>query len=380
MKKLFMVMLLSVLLLTGCLPNVDQQDEVVTEGENENSDETAIVPKNQISDSYYRTLTPFKPSATRGLTVSNMNSRYNSDELEEGLFRIAQQTFSTDKYIFQEGQYIDKETVTNWLGRLSEDNPAGLNPELPDKDKYTKEDFENNPLYLAHILEHNYLVMSDENKVKMSGMAIGLALNTVYYFRTYNDDGTINNHQVTIDQEKMESEGKKIAQTIISRLRQMEGLENITITIGLFAQEDRNSIVPGNYFAYAVSNKGHNLEWRELEERYVLFPSGDAAKDFMDDSNRFSYFQDQVNKYFPDHNGIVGKGLYINDNLRFLSIDITMQFNGKAEVIGFVQYVAGLLVEHYPNISTEVTIKSVNGQEALILFDSDMEEPFVHVY
>jgi len=381
MKRILLALILPVFFLAGCLPNMNQQVEVVPEGNEDNTEETAIVPKYQISDEYYRTLTPFKPSAARGLTISRMNSRFNIDELEEGLFRIAQQTFPTEDYIFQEGQYLDEATVTRWLGRKSSDNEEGLNPTLPNRGKNynTKEDYENNPLYLAHILEHNYLVMSD-NKVKLGGMAIGLALNSVYYFRVTYNDGTIDNFSVKIDEDKIESEGKKLAATIISRIRQMEGLENIPITIGLYSQEEKDSIVPGNYFAYAISKKGNDLEWHNWNEQYVIFPSSEAKKNHQDDSNRFALFQDQVNKYFPDHNGIVGKGLYVNGNLQLLNIDITFQFHGKAELIGFVQYVAGLLVEHYPNIATEVNIKSVNGQEALILLDNTMDEPFVHIY
>ncbi len=58
-----------------------------------------------------------------------------------------------------------------------------------------------------------------------------------------------------------------------------------------------------------------------------------------------------------------------------------MQFFGKAEVIGFSQYVAGLINQYFEEYWTvEVKVKSVNGQEALILMEPDMKEPFVHIY
>ena len=77
------------------------------------SEEKAIIPKYKISDEYYRTIFPFKASEARGLVVNNLNTRYDIIEFETGLMRVAQNTFEPDKYLFQEGQYLKKETVSS---------------------------------------------------------------------------------------------------------------------------------------------------------------------------------------------------------------------------------------------------------------------------
>ena len=69
------------------------------------------------------------------------------------------------------------------------------------------------------------------------------------------------------------------------------------------------------------------------------------------------------------------------NEIQQLAIEVNMEFNGKAELIGFTQYVTGLLVEHFPNyMNLQVSISSINGQEALIVRDAGAEKPFVHIY
>jgi len=66
-----------------------------------------------------------------------------------------------------------------------------------------------------------------------------------------------------------------------------------------------------------------------------------------------------------------------------LSIEIPIQFYGEAEALGFTQFVAGKVMEHFPpnnTSSVQVSITSVYGPEALIVRDVDAEEPFIHIY
>ena len=42
---------------------------------------------------------------------------------------------------------------------------------------------EKSPIYLAHILEHDYLIKGDNEKVSLGGVVIGLALNSVHYYQ-----------------------------------------------------------------------------------------------------------------------------------------------------------------------------------------------------
>jgi protein involved in sex pheromone biosynthesis len=390
MKRLSIFFMATLILLTACTPNFGKQEEVVQENNN-NKDEKAIIPKYKISDSFYSTLLPFKASDSRGLVVDRLNTRLDSDEFEEGLLRIAQNEFSTEEYVFQDGAYLDRETISKWLQRKytkdqlkelgkTEDENVGLNPMLDTNQKDLHKAHEESPIYLAHILEHNYLIKENDNKVKLGGVVIGLALNSVHYYQTEQFGPEFNNK---IDHKKIEAEGKKIAQEVVKRLRQMEGLKEVPIVVGLFKQESKNSIVPGNFFAYSTVKKGSSSlgDWKKIEEKYYVFPSTQAEEDHREDVAAFTYFKQDIEDYFPNYSGVVGKAFYIGKELQKLEIDITIQFKGKAETIGFAQYVTGLIMKYFPkHWVIEVKVGSISGQEALIIRTPNQDQPFVHIY
>ena len=173
MRKYSILGMLLILLLAGCAPGFDDEEEVVKDSKDK--EETAIIPKYKISDEYYQTILPFEPSKARGLVVSNLNTRYDIEEFENGLMRLAQTQFDPDDYLFQEGQVLDSSTISSWLNRkytksqlkekeLKASENVGLNPVDSGEGDIDKRN-EENPIYLAHILEHNYLLKTKDNKV-----------------------------------------------------------------------------------------------------------------------------------------------------------------------------------------------------------------------
>lgn len=387
MKKILLV-LCSSFLLAACAPNFDKKEEIVQE--TDKSSEKAIIPNYKISDSYYRTILPFKSSEARGLVVENLDTRFDINEFETGLMRMAHDTFSPDKYFFQEGQYLDGKTISNWLQRkltpeqLAEEKKEnkdfkniGLNPMNPGKGSLEDQN-KKNPIYLAHILEHDYLVKNGD-KVELGGISIGLALNSVHKY--VQEQGYP--REVKLDSDEIEKHGKEIAKEVVTRLRKMKGLESVPIVIALFKQEASNSITPGNFIAKTTvsANDTHIGDWEKVDEDYVVFPSTEATKNYREDAMRLDEFRSNIEKYFPNYTGVIGKGFYQDGHLKSLSITIPMQFYGKAEVIGFTQYVTGLIMEQFPNyLSVQVYISSVSGPESVIVRDAGEEEPFVHIY
>jgi CamS sex pheromone cAM373 precursor. len=372
-------MLLFVLLAGGCVPSNNNGEQIIEEGKNEEQ-KTVRVPKYQISDSYYKVIAPFEPSDTRGMVLNNLSTRYDSDAFEEGLLRIAQKRFSTDEYLFRDGKYIDAKTVKEWLSRKSANendggSPNGLNPALEEN---SKAGYEKSPKYLAHLLEHDYLLRTKDNKVKTGGVVIGLALNSVYTYSVNGESG-----EVKISDAKLKEEGKRMANEVLKRLRHgnEEDLKSVPIVIALYKQREKTAVIPGNFIAYGVSEKGTELEWEDVNEEYVLFPSDDAMRKYRGDAEMFSRFQDEITSYFPNYNGIVGRGLYIDEKLVKLKIDIHYEFYGKAETIGFAQYIGGLVGQMLPgDADIEVRVESLEGPEALIIKNEDRDEPFVYIY
>lgn len=389
MKKLSMVALSLVFLLSACAPNFQKQEEVV-QHKDKDTKEKAIIPKYRISDEYYRTIMPFEPGAARGLVVNNLNTRYDISEFETGLMRIAQNHFDPDKFVFKEGQYLEKDVVRGWLNRkytkeqlkerkMDESENIGLNP-VDSGQGDAKKRNEKNPIYLAHILEHDYHVKGEKDTYYLGGVVIGLALNSVHYYETIKDGPTF---ERKIPRDELEREGKKIAAEIMKRIRNIENLDKVPVTIALFEQASKSSIVPGNFFAYANVGKGSSSigSWEKVNEKYYLFPSPEATKEHRDDVTFFQNFKQDVEDYFPNYNGVIGKAFYAENQLQELSITIPIQFYGKAEAVGFTQYTTGRVMKHFPSyVSVQVNIQSVNGPEALIVRKAEQEEPFVHIY
>jgi protein involved in sex pheromone biosynthesis len=395
LKKVMVMLLAGCLFLSACAPSFGDQEEIVNETEDK-STEKAIIPKYNISDSYYKMILPFKEGKARGLVAENINTRLDIDEFETGLMRVAQDEFSPDNHLYQEGQYLDEKTVREWLGRKLEGDKLkeaqvkakanketfkneGLNPIASTEGDYIQQN-ENSPIYLAHMLEHNYLVRKSENTVELGGVVIGLALNSVHYYREAVGEPQ---REYVIDPQKLEAEGKKMAEEVIKRVRSQKGLENVPVVIALYKQAPKSSIVPGSFIASTVVDGGSNQigKWDSIDEEYVFFPSPQGTEDYREDANLFERFKQDIDEFFPNYTGVIGKAFYKGEEMQELKIDIPMQFYGKSEVIAFTQFVTGKVVDYFPDyVSVEVNINSTSGQEALIVRKPGQEKPTVHIY
>ncbi|MFJ7952003.1 CamS family sex pheromone protein [Lysinibacillus sp. NPDC096418] len=368
--------LVAAAMLVGCVPAAKEDTELAKDTQQEKA-ETTIIPKDQIDDTFYKTLTPYKESASRGLIVSNIYTKYDIKEVEKGLMRLSQNEFDTDNYFFQEGQYLAESTITKYLKRSSQDE-AGLNPptteSMPAEERATKA-----PIYLAHIVEQNYLTKTNDNKVKLGGISIALAMNSIYY---YQKEKYGEYYEEPIDEAELVKQGKKMATEIVSRLRSRDELKDVPIVVGLYKQQARNKIIPGSYFSYGVAKAGQNDigDWQGIDEEYVMFPTDDSKDVYREVSHNFKNFKQDVDKYFSNYTSVVGTGFYQNKKIQKLKIEIPIQFFGTTEVIGFTQYLMGVLIKQFDNINVEVSITSVNGPEALIVKEANDRDPFVHIY
>lgn len=381
--------LLAAMMLAACTPSITPETELTQESDSAQEVETTIIPNMQLSDQFYRTLIPYKESASRGLVVSNIYTKYDMKEVETGLMRISQNYFDTEKYYFQEGQYLDADTLKYWLARPNQTTDKGpdyqgLNPSSIDEK--TGEEMDPTvkateaPVYLAHIVEQNYLTKTDDNKVKLAGVSIGLALNSIYY---YQKEQYGEFYEQKIDEKELVAEGKKIAQEVVNRLRARTELADIPIAVALFKQEERNSIVPGSYLSYNFADSGKTAlgDWQDINEKYVTFPMNSPEDVYRDMNSKFLNFKQDVDKYFSNFTSVFATGFYQNKGIQKLDIEIPIQFYGTAEITGFTQYITGLMLNHLPlDLNITVSITSVNGPEVLIIKEPNDNEPFVHIY
>lgn len=400
MRRFILALMSVFVVMAGCAPNYNNEEEIVQETD-EAEQVRVIAPSYNISDEEYKVLLTenegFDPGEARGVIVDQIANRLDINELETGLMRHSKDVFDPDDYYFQSGQYVTDEMIYDWLERKMtdeqveqyfEENPdsrvtreelqQGLNPPLSDDED--EDAHRDNPKYLSHILEQNYLLKTEGNKVELGGVSIGLALKSTYRFQT-EPYGPYYYEELS-DDEIMKN-GKDIAEKVLQRLRQIDALNGVPILIALYKQESHSSLVPGNFIAKTLVDPQNMKisEWEPINEDYVLFPSENADKNHYEDASRMNDFTNEVAEFFPNYVGVVGKGFYIDDELNQLKIDITIEFKSQAEVVGFAQYLYGLVIETFPNyIAVEVNVKSPFRQEILLNRNAGKDEPEVHIY
>ena len=396
MKKIALAVLSLGLLVSVCSAGADK-DEKVAEKSGK-AKEQSVVPKYAISDEYYKTTIPFDGGNARGLVVQGLNSRLDIDEFETGLMRIAKESFSTKDNFLKGGKALDTQTIQMLVKRKRTDAEQkeledklkkdavkfpniGLNPALGTGSESLEVKNKKNPIYISNILEHDYYVKKGDNGEERVGMVVGLAMNSVQYFNEEHGYP----REAAIPDEKMLAEGKKMAQEILKVIHQKEPeTKNIPITFAIYRQAPKSSLVPGNFVSYANAEKGSETveDWKQINEKYYLFPSEQAKTDNKrEDLARVSNFKAKLSDYFQgDYTAVIGTGMYRDDELREMKLDIPVQFNGKAEIVGFTQYVAGLVMEYFPNyMKVQVTIKSVERPEAIIIREAKQDEPLVKI-
>lgn len=391
--------------LTGCIENVGPKDD---QAEVKPNQATVNTTNHQLAADLYRAVI-IDGKYQLGASASSTNtpaSVGNAKAFEEGLMRISKSVFPPDQYYLQEGQLIDSETLTAWLGRESEDNPEGLNPALAEGEETTTSEEEttmtemtseettleestesgdNNqvsvdnqttPLFLNQILEKNIMVETEDG-FALSGIVIGLAMNSTY---SYTDDqGVV--HEQEISMGEMRERGKQYANIIVGRLRNTEELRSIPILVGLYRDAPNSDVVGGTFILDGISREGNAVaDWTEHNEYRVLLPILDPEQQ----SERYTYFdsfRNRVLDFFPNLNGISGQAFYVDDTLKSLDIEIVTQFYQNTQVAALAQHVSDVVQDELPeNIDLEIRIESVDGIQAFISRSADKNQIQSHVF
>lgn len=365
-KKAIALMAACAFLLSAC--QSDEPETKETESVGEETETTS-----QLSGDYYSAIITdgtYKTSLNRGVTLG-LNSTVNLKAFETGLMELSQEHFSPDSYYFQEGQYITTETTNNWLNRVSEDNPDGLNPE----DNGKVEPDERNPIYLNSLLEQDYMVQTDDG-FKLGGISIGLAMNSVDYYKKVQFGAE---SETKISQDKLVEEGKKMADKIVQHLRETEGVGDIPIVIGIFEQSTKDNLAGGVYITQAQSDDGSTslTDWETINQKKVIFPTSGESNEL----SSFENFKAEIESFFPNLSGVTAEALYTDDQIMNMKVSINTQFYGESEIIAFTQHVSEKASSYLlPNIPIEITIKSINGTEAFLAREAGETQFYTHVF
>ncbi|MGF3067072.1 CamS family sex pheromone protein [Facklamia sp. P12945] len=429
-NKLKCITLLTCLtLLSGCLNNLEVKKE---EAELTPEKVMARSTSNQLANENYRAvITDGKyqlgPSASADYTLSSTG---NAFAFEDGLLRLSREVFPTDQYFLQEGQLIDGDTLTSWVGREADNNPAGLNPAIPvdsgganrettssDTDTTVENqsptieeatvtsvledgqevmvDVEGNiidenagrpdqvvtqvqstPIYLSQILEKNIMVET-ETGYKLAGIVLGLSMNSRYEYT--DPEGVVYEEEISMGE--MRERGRAYANIIVGRLRATEELRSIPILVGIYRQAPSDEIVGGSFVLDGISREGNAVsDWKELNEYRVALPMTDSGVE----AEKYAYFDSfskGIREFFPNLNGISGQVLYADDQLKTLDIEIVTQFYQTTEITALSQHVLDTAQKTLPeNIAIEIKIVSNADTEAYIGRNAGETEYQSHIF
>ncbi|BDZ30441.1 CamS family sex pheromone protein [Lactiplantibacillus sp. WILCCON 0030] len=301
----------------------------------------------------------YTPSKSRGVSVAQNDNVMNLKSFETGLLDVSKKQFSTSKYVYQEGQYLNTATVQNWLGRKSKSNAEGLNPVNNGKKGATTR----NPIYLQQLEEQDYMIQSG-SKLTLGGVTVGLGMNSVDYYTKVQYGAT---YETDISDTVLTEQGKKMANTVLQRLRQKSALKSVPIVLALYKQSSNDSLVGGNMVAYAVSKNGSTAisDWKSLNWQNYVFPATSESKNSganSNDESDFSSFKSHVQNFFPNLSGVTANAHYKDKSLSKLSVNVTTKFYSETEIISFTQYLATAAKRYLPSgVPVEITVKSANG-------------------
>ncbi len=369
MKKftIFLAIASSALFLAGC----GNLGGLSSSGPNSNHNRTQLT--GHVSNDNYQSVIKnghYLTSKSRGVDIQQDANQLNLKSFESGLLDLSKKQFPTNKYVFQEGQHLSTKTTEHWLERKSQDS-TGLNP----AGKATK-----HPIYLQQLDEQDFLTQHGRH-LKLSGMTVGLGINSVYYYKKKKYGPT---YKRSISNSTVKTKGRQIAAKVLKRLRQKAGLKHIPIVIGLYRQASDDSLVGGNFFDYSV-NKGSQISsWKPIDEHNYVFPSKTAGKGNSarsNDSNDFSNFKSQIQNFFPNLSGVTAQAHYIDGSLSGMHVQITTQFYSQTEIIAFTQYLQNAAKKYLPNgVPIDITVKSTEGVQSFLARKSGSKSFSAHVF
>ena len=355
-----------------------------------------IATDKNVQGDNYRTILPFKESQARGLLQDNMANSYNCEDFENGLLDLSKSVFPTDDYLYQDGQYLDKDMINAFLNPKYTKDEVNKMDESDRKEKKANENLglnpshkgetdpekiaEQSPAYLSNILEQDFYASGDTKGKKIKGMTIGLAMNSTYYYQKEKDGET---YSKDLDDKEIEKQGKQMAEELLSRIRENKDLKEIPIHFAIYKQSGENSIVPGEFIAGTTVEDGKTRinDWKDINQKTALLPSEEAGELDENLNSDFKQFNDNLQTYFNNFTQAVGTVKFDNKKAKQLSVDLPIDYYGKAETIGITQYVTEQADKYFDGIDEyEIHIKDGNNPKALISKTKDDKEPQVHIY
>ncbi|CAM3592502.1 CamS family sex pheromone protein [Erysipelothrix urinaevulpis] len=323
MKNKITLLLALMLLLSAC--GSKKKEEPVEEDK-----PVSIVDSNKGD---YSILVPFINSPLRQSYASNFRE-IDMMEIGSGLQERSKEFFDPDKYSVSEGSLIDRDRYNNLLGNQSDKNPNGLNLkpfEIKDGSVTLKD-----PTFVSDIVEINF---HRSNKVdEVDGIAVALVLKRVQIL----DHKIGSTHKLS--DETLFEVGRTLGLRLYSYLSSLEGMGDVPIYIGLYAQESDidklpGKYLPGNYIGHAFF-KTRSDQFVKDNEQWILLNDKIARDKIPDAASSFSRLRKNIHTFAGDENiGVVASGFLVDDRLQKINIEVVTGSKTYLEIYALSQYI-----------------------------------------
>lgn len=284
---------------------------------------------------YYETYMSYKEGAANNFILTAINNNLDVEEIEVGLMNLAKNYFKVNNSYIQAGQYLSSDKIKKLLSHDF----------LNKTDNIVIDGVEITPKYISSIYEQNFLAGNGNLK----GIAIALILNNYQEYK--NSYGNVLYKQ--IDENIILEFGKVKAQELLVELRKIDQLKDIRIMIGLYLVSAPNSTLPGTY-KYVGITKNEKIEFTKLNYQYYYLNDQFVFNNDLNTYNAFQNLKTEINNYFKQVYP-VGKGLYVDNKLVKIDIDINSNYISNIEIIYLTDLIANNISK---NFDLSVYIKS----------------------
>lgn len=349
--KRSLLLLLVLLILTGCFENNDEPEP----------SEDLDVAISQDAIQYYSEnerfslIIPFVGSRQR--LTHEQRSVYKEDtyEVTKQLQSMSAQYFNPSDYYIAEGRMISSDQYTNLLRYNSQDYPMGLNPSS-DQVFVTENGQEiTQPIILVTMYEIDYYTTPNRED-GVAAMSFALALN-----------GNLEQNDKLTDSDLIEY-GENAARKLVSYLRTIPETSQIPIFVGLYNLNKSDSTLPGGFISSAYF-EGNSGQFERINQEWVIFPSTRANQLAPDISTEFNILRNQIQTFLPEEKvGVVGRARLIDNQVNQLNITLSTTGKTYLEVQGLAQYAFQLMQQRLDHFDFDILIDiQVLGDTVMVI-------------
>lgn len=316
----------------------------------------------------YMMLLPFSASPIRNYHGTYLG-RTDFMEIGSRLEAKSKEHFSPDTYYLAEGQVLTNALLSQLVRRESTTNPYGLNP--PAESDFlvgTSNISVKNAVVVADVMEIDFHIRENQD-YPLAGISMAIVLNQ----RLRTEEGS-----VTITDEVLYDYGTNMGRKLDRFVRSLTDLENIPLFIGLYVTNPTDAVLPGRFIGsgYFTARGG---QFAKDDEIWALLPSTQASSLNTNLVEQFNQIKTALTVFTPEAVGVVGEVRFVDQEVNFMRLTLTLQAKTYAEIQGLAQYTAQLIQEidnrDYPII---VRINSIS--ETLVLMELNMDDEISIIY